>query len=173
MAEPHSSQMTNRWTCPSLAESVQGRLQYCVARCEVWGSHSGLAEYSSLLGCCDVSKGSSDSDYLNLKMKPLRSFETSSSCPSPHLRSILIVSSHLRLFSKWLRSVRFPQQNSARTFPFPLRARGTTHLIHVYLITGITTLGEDYRAWSSSPLCSLLQSPVTSSLLGPKYIQRS
>jgi hypothetical protein len=101
-------------------------------------------------------------------MKPLRSFETSSSCPSPHLRSILILSSHLRLFSKWLRSVRFSQQNSARTFSFLLRARGTAHLIHVYLITGIT-LGEDYRAWSSSPLCSLLQSPVTSSLLGPKY----
>jgi len=83
-AGPHPSQMTNRWTCPSLAEPVQGRLQHCVARCEVCGSHSGLAEYSSLLGCCDVSKDRSDSEYLNLKMKPLRSFETSSSCPSHH-----------------------------------------------------------------------------------------
>ena len=42
------------------------------------------------------------------------------------------------------------------------------HPILLYLITRIV-LGEEYRSLSTS-LCSLLHSPVTSSLLGPNIL---
>jgi hypothetical protein len=47
----------------------------------------------------------------------------------------------------------------------PLYATCPTHFILLNLITQ-TILGEEYSSLSSS-LCSLLHSPVTSSLLGP------
>ena len=49
----------------------------------------------------------------------------------------------------------------------PIRATCPAHLILLDFITR-TILGEEYRSLSPS-LCSLLYSPVTSSLLGPKH----
>ena len=67
-------------------------------------------------------------------------------------RSILILSSHLRL---GLPSGLFPSVLPA-------------HLILLDFITR-TIFGEEYRSLSSS-LCSFLHSPVTSSLLGPNIL---
>jgi hypothetical protein len=50
----------------------------------------------------------------------------------------------------------------------PMRATYPAHLILLALIT-LTILGEDYKPCSSS-LCSFLQPPVTSSLLGQNII---
>ena len=47
----------------------------------------------------------------------------------------------------------------------PIHATCSTHLILLHLTTQ-TISGKKYKSWSSS-LCNLLQSPVTSSLLGP------
>ena len=82
-------------------------------------------------------------------------------------RSILILSSHLRLSLLSL-STRFPHQN-------PVYAYALTHTrylprpsILLNLITQ-TIFGEQYGSLSSS-LCSFLHSPVTSSLLGPNIL---
>ena len=84
-------------------------------------------------------------------------------------RSIPILSTHLRL---GLPSALFPSgfpTKSLNTPVFsPICATCPAHLILLDFITR-TILGEEYRSLSSS-LCSLLHSPVTSSLLGPNIL---
>ena len=60
---------------------------------------------------------------------------------------------------QWALSVRFPHQDPLSS---PICAICPAHLILLDFITR-TILGEQYRSFSSS-LCSLLHSPVTSSL---------
>jgi len=81
-------------------------------------------------------------------------------------RSILILSSHLRLgLSSDLFPSGFPTTTLYMPLLSPIRATCPAHLIHLDFITR-TILGEQYRSLSSS-LCSFLHFLVTSSLLGP------
>ena len=61
-------------------------------------------------------------------------------------------------------SLRFPHQD-------PIHPPLLTHMRHLILLDFITRtiLGEGYKSLSSS-LCSLLHSPITSSLLGPNIL---
>ena len=85
------------------------------------------------------------------------------------LRSIKLLSSHLCLC---LPCGHFPSgfpTETLNTFLLSLiRAIYPTYLILLDLITRIV-FGEEYRSVSSS-LCSILHSPVTSSLLGPNIL---
>ena len=85
--------------------------------------------------------------------------------PSHLRRSILILSSHLCLP---LPSGLLPSGPSTKIqyAPLPIHATCPAHLI-LHLITRMI-LGEEYRSLSCL-LCSLLQSPVTYSCVGPKY----
>ena len=60
---------------------------------------------------------------------------------------------------------RSPHWSLSLPLSSPIRATCPAHLILLDFITR-TLLGEEYK-WFSSSLCSLLHSPVTSSLLGP------
>ena len=97
------------------------------------------------------------------------SHSTSIQSKPPHhtfWRSILILSSHLRLvLPVGLFPSVFPTNNLFTPLHSPMRATCPAHLILLDLINR-TVLDEHYRSLSSS-LCSFLHSPVTSSLLGP------
>ena len=81
-------------------------------------------------------------------------------------RSILILSSHLRLgIPSGLFPSGFPNKILYILLFYPIRATCPVHLILLDFITR-PIFGEQYRSLSYS-LCSFLHSPVTSSLLGP------
>jgi hypothetical protein len=68
----------------------------------------------------------------------------------------------------WSPSLRFSYQNPTGTSSFSIRATYPAHFILLDLIAR-TIFGDEYRSLSSS-LCSLLHSPVASSLLGPNIL---
>ena len=96
--------------------------------------------------------------------------EPARSSPYPHFLKI-----HLNIIfpsapgsPQWNLSLWFHHQNPVHAFPLPICATCPAHLILLDFITH-TILGEQYRSLSSS-LCSFLQFPVTSFLLGPNIL---
>jgi hypothetical protein len=86
--------------------------------------------------------------------------------PPTFWRSILILSSHLRLgLPSDLFYLGFPTNTLCKPLSSPIRATCPTHLI-LLDFTIRTILGKEYW-WFSSSLCNFLHSLVTSSLLGP------
>ena len=84
-------------------------------------------------------------------------------------RSILILSTHLRLsLPIGLFPSGFLTKNLHTPLSSPIRATCPTHHILLDFVTR-TILGEQYKSFSSL-LCSLLHSPVTSSLLGSNIL---
>ena len=90
--------------------------------------------------------------------------------PTSHLLEIHhnIIHPSTRRSPQWSLSLRFPHQD-------PIHLPLLTHMRHMFstliLLDFIihTILGEEYKSFSSS-LCSLLHSPVTSSLLCPNIL---
>jgi len=99
------------------------------------------------------------------------SWATSIQSIPPHAtswRSILILSSHLRLvLPSGFFSSGFPTKTPYTHLP-PVRTICPAHLILLDFITR-TIFVEEYRSLSSS-LCSFLHSAVSSSLLGPNIL---
>jgi hypothetical protein len=93
-----------------------------------------------------------------------------SSYPLPtSWRFIVILSSHLRLgLPRGLFSSGFTSETLYKTLPYHIRATWHTHLNLLDFITRMI-MGKEYRQFSSS-LCNFLNSPVTSSLLGPNIL---
>jgi len=86
--------------------------------------------------------------------------------PTSHL---LILPTHLRLgLPSGLLPSGFPTKILYNSLSSPIRVICPAHLIPLHFITR-TTLGEQYKSFSCS-LCSLLHSPVTSSLLGQNIL---
>ena len=69
---------------------------------------------------------------------------------------------------QWSLSLRFPHQDRIRPPPHPYAPHAQPITFFSVFITR-TILDKEYRSFSSS-LCSLLHTPVTSSLLGPNIL---
>jgi len=113
----------------------------------------GLLPYSHVLATCPYPKPARSSPYTHFTLTEI------------HLNMILPSKPG---FSSCLFPSGFPTKTLYTPLLYPIRATCPTHLIPLNLIAQIR-VGEQYRSFSSS-LCSFLQSPVTSSLLGPNTL---
>jgi hypothetical protein len=92
--------------------------------------------------------------------------DQSSPWPSHVLKNHFnIILPFARRYFRWSLSLTFPHQNPVCTCPFPHTCY-VCRPFHSSWLDHPNSIGEEYRRCNSS-LCSLLHSPVTSSLLGP------